>query len=207
LQSHAAWEKIDAINIDANFIKILPAEVALQYAVLPIRISNEALTLASEAYIDPVSLAAISRKIGRRAEYVITTKGQVSVGLRYWYASEKVRLEIHAEYQMLQASVKAGKTSSDDAQVLWDVYVAKQVFLGDIMQSMGHIETSAMNALLNRREKNNLPLGEYLLGEKVLSWQVLDASVKLQQVLQTSMLELLNRVNPRSANAIEMGKA
>jgi adsorption protein B len=206
-QSHALWERIEAINIDADLIKILPAEVALQYAVLPIRITHETLTLASEAYVDPVSLAAISRKLGRRVEYVITTKGQVSVGLRYWYASEKVRLEIHAAHQMLQASIKAGQTSSDEAQDLWDSYVAKQVFLGDVMQSMGHIEKPAMNALLNSREKNNLPVGEYLFEEKVLSWQVLDASVKLQQTLQTSMLDLLSRIHPKSASANEVRKA
>ena len=65
------------------------ASVALHYAVLPLRLDNDELIVGSEDGIDPVSLAALTRKVGRKVRYVIVLRGQIVTGLRHWYARRR----------------------------------------------------------------------------------------------------------------------
>ena len=48
-------------------------------AVLPLREEGNVLVLASESDLDPVSSAALGRKLKRSVRYVIVPKGQVTV--------------------------------------------------------------------------------------------------------------------------------
>jgi bacteriophage N4 adsorption protein B len=202
-QSHAIWEDIDAVSLDTTLINKLPTEIALHYAVLPIREESDALILASESYLDPVSLVAISRKLGRPIRYVITTKGQVSVGLRHWYAGQ----DIATERALLMTSFQQGDLTGAEASSIWEEFVTKQIFLGDILQSLGRIDTSALSALLLRRERSNMPLGEYLLDQKVITKLVLDESLQLQQQLQVSISTLLRRAGVLSGSKLELKRA
>lgn len=63
--------------------------MALHYAVLPLRLDNDELIVGSEDGIDPVSLAALTRKVGRKVRYVIVLRGQIVTGLRHWYARRR----------------------------------------------------------------------------------------------------------------------
>lgn len=65
--------------------------VALHYAVLPLRLENDELIVGSEDGIDPVSLAALTRKVGRKVRYVIVLRGQIVTGLRHWYTPTRSR--------------------------------------------------------------------------------------------------------------------
>ena len=86
-QSGVPWEAADTIgHRSGSVIEQVPAELALHYAVLPLREEGRTLVLASEAYLDPVSTAALARKLKRPVSYVIVPKGQVTVGLRHWHA-------------------------------------------------------------------------------------------------------------------------
>ncbi|MDH8174136.1 glycosyl transferase family protein, partial [Klebsiella pneumoniae] len=76
-----AWESIDAWQIPSSLIAEMPASVALHYAVLPLRLENDELIVGSEDGIDPVSLAALTRKVGRKVRYVIVLRGQIVTGL------------------------------------------------------------------------------------------------------------------------------
>jgi adsorption protein B len=202
-QSHATWENIDALNLDTILVNKLPAEIALHYAVLPIKEVDGTLILASESYLDPVSLAAIGRKLARPVQYVITTKGQVSVGLRHWYVGQ----EIAAEHALLQTSLNQGDLTNAEASLIWDEFVTKQLFLGDILQSLGRIDTSALSALLIRREHSNMPLGEYLVAQKAITKLALDESLQLQQQLQVSIFTLLKHAGVLSRVEPELKRA
>lgn len=74
-QNGVAWESIDAWQIPSSLIAEMPASVALHYAVLPLRLENDELIVGSEDGIDPVSLAALTRKVGRKVRYVIVLRG------------------------------------------------------------------------------------------------------------------------------------
>jgi adsorption protein B len=202
-QSHATWEKVDAINLDKQLIKKIPRRIALHYAVLPIKEEGETLVLASESYLDPVSLAAISRKLERPVQYVITTKGQISVGLRYWYGGQGMV----AERTELETCLQHGHLSRVEATSIWDEFVTKQLFLGDILQSLGRIDDAALSALMLRREGCDMPLGEYLVDQKVITKQVLDESLQHQQQLQTSISTLLKHVGVLPQSALELRRA
>ena len=88
-QNGVAWESIDAWQIPSSLIAEMPASVALHYAVLPLRLDNDELIVGSEDGIDPVSLAALTRKVGRKVRYVIVLRGQIVTGLRHWYARRR----------------------------------------------------------------------------------------------------------------------
>jgi adsorption protein B len=146
-------------------------------------------------------LAAIGRKLARPVQYVITTKGQISIGLRHWYAGQ----EIATERALLQTCLQQGHLTSATASSIWDEFVAKQLFLGDILQSLGRIDSAALSALLLRREGSNIPLGEYLVDQKVITKHALDESLQYQQQLQISISTLLKHagVLPRGDPALK----
>ncbi|MGL5309736.1 MAG: phage adsorption protein NrfB, partial [Plesiomonas shigelloides] len=121
-QSGVAMESIDAWSLDPALIAQMSASVALHYAVLPVRLEHDTLVVASEYNIDPVSLAALGRKMQHPIRYVIVPRGQVVVGLRHWYArhpgSDERALLTHAEQQ--------GWLSRDQSAQLWQRFVSQQ---------------------------------------------------------------------------------
>jgi len=99
----------DAYEIDPQLIETIPANIALHYAVLPFSRSADKITLASESVIDPISLAALSRKLGVKIDYVIVPLGQVTVGLRHWYARHRTE----DPRSLLNAAIASGKISQE----------------------------------------------------------------------------------------------
>lgn len=202
-QINANWEKVDALLLDRQLIKKIPAKIALHYAVLPIKEVGETLVLASESYLDPVSLAAISRKLARPVEYIITTKGQVAVGLRYWYAGQEMALE----RALLEKCSQLGQLTRAETASIWDKFVTSQLLLGDILQSLGRIDGAALSALMLRRENCDMPLGEYLVHQKVITKQVLDESLQYQQQIQISISTLLRQAGVLPLTTPELKRA
>jgi bacteriophage N4 adsorption protein B len=200
-QGHAACEDFDAMALSSELIRLLPSKIALHYAVLPLREDGQAqdaaggventkiLTLASEAYIDPVSLAAIARKLGRAVNYVIVPKGQVVLGLRHWYVGHTLA----SQRNLLHTLVQHGQLSIAQGDSVWHSFVSKQLFLGEILKCLGHIENAALSALLQRREKTDLALGEFLVNQGVITQTVLNEALQLQAQLQLSVVILLRQ--------------
>ena len=168
---------------------MVPANVALHYAVFPLRDEDGTLIVASERSLDLVALAAIGRKLQRDVDYVIAPKGQVTVGLRHCYARRKTE----NARGLLEAAVSEGSLSRSSADLLWNEYVSKQVLFADVLTSLGHLDVSALRSVLLRHERSRLGLGEFLVREGIISHAVLQEALALQSSLQTSMLELFQR--------------
>jgi adsorption protein B len=189
-QCGVSWEAIDSLSIDARLIEQMPAELALHYAVLPIREEGATLVVASEGDLDPVSTAALSRKLKRPVSYVIAPKGQVTVGLRHWYVRRQS--EDNAR-RMLCAAVEAGRLSAVEADALWREYVSRQVLFAEILLSLGHLDAAALSAVLLRHERLSVSLGEYLVEQGLIDSSLLDEALELQKTLQGSMESILER--------------
>ncbi|MFZ5722444.1 MAG: cyclic di-3',5'-guanylate-activated glycosyltransferase NrfB [Pseudomonadota bacterium] len=187
-QSHLAWETIDPHAIAPALLATIPAPVALHYAVLPIRNEGRTLVVACESDLDPVSTAALARKIGRPVRCVIVPKGQVTVGLRYWHA----RRSVADPRQQLETAVHAGRIDRTCADRLWRHFVSRQVLLAEILMSLGHIDGAALKSLLLRHERSHSSLGDFLVGEGVISRQTLDDALNLQRTLQPAIGELID---------------
>lgn len=186
-QSGVQSESIDAWDIPEALIEEMPASIALRYAVLPLRIEGKVMIVASENGVDPVSLAALERKMERPVKYVIVPRGQVVVGLRYWYARHRGM----DDRSLLQAAVSRGWLSQPQAEELWQTFVPRQLLFAEVLTTLGHINNSAMSALLLRHERSELPLGEFLVTEGVISAETLERVLTLQQTLQVSIQTLL----------------
>ncbi|WP_225393377.1 glycosyl transferase family protein [Escherichia coli] len=182
-----AWESIDAWQIPSSLIAKMPASVALHYAVLPLRLDNDELIVGSEDGIDPVSLAALTRKVGRKVRYVIVLRGQIVTGLRHWYA----RRRGHDPRAMLYNAVQHQWLTEQQAGEIWRQYVPHQFLFAEILTTLGHINRSAINVLLLRHERSSLPLGKFLVTEGVISQETLDRVLTVQRELQVSMQSLL----------------
>lgn len=186
-QAEVPWEKMPAGGINADMASMLPASVALRYAVLALREEGRTLVLASEASIDPVSLAAISRKLHRPVTYVIVPKGQVTVELRRLYA----RCDVEASREVLNNALREQRISDEQARTLWRHYVSRQVMLGDVLKAVGATDSAAFHSVLLRHEQTELHLGDFLVREGVLTPQGLETSLQLQTQLQGSMASLV----------------
>ena len=188
-QSGIKWERIDTLSLAAQLIAQLPSELALHYAVLPIREEGRTLVLASEGELDPVSIAALGRKLKRPVSYVIVPKGQVTIGLRRWYA----RRRTDDARQTLNDAVAAGRLTAEGAGALWQEYVSKQVLFAEVVMSLGHLDAAALSAVLLRHEGTAMSLGQYLVDQGVIDSAILDEALELQKTLQGSMHSLLER--------------
>jgi len=186
-QAGVACEPVDANTLNGELVNALPMAVALQYAVLPLRVDGGTLVLASESYIDPVSLAAIARKLDRPVRYVVAHKGQVTVGLRRWY----VKSDEHDPRGLLDAATRSGRIGAERGRMLWDSYVSRQVMLGEILVAQGHLDEVAFKALLLSHARSGQPLGEFLVAQGVIAQDTLDRLLALQSALQPSIASLL----------------
>ena len=193
-QGHARWEPMDGLAVAPALIEQIPGQIALRYAVLPLREEGPLLVLASESNMDPVSLAAISRKLSRPVRYVIVPKGQVVVGLRHWYA----RHPTTSERALLDKVVATGLLTKAEADAIWLDYVSVQLLLGEILQSLGRIDAAALSAVLLRHERSGLSMGEFLIQEGVITRAVRDEVLQVQEQHQVSISTLLQRAGKAS---------
>ena len=161
--------------------------MALRYSVVPLRVENDALVLASEAVLDPVSLAALQRKLGQPISYVIVPKGHVTVELRRLHA----RQGTEPARELLDNALFERRVDPNRASAVWNYYVSRQVLLGDVLQAIGCIDPAALGALLLRHEKTAISLGDFLVREGVLSQESLKDALDVQKRLQVSMTDML----------------
>jgi adsorption protein B len=188
-QSGVAWESIDPLTIPRELLQELPEELALHYAVLPIREEQPTLVLGSESYVDPVSLSAIARKLDRPIRYVIVPKGQITVGLRRWYVRSSARGG--DPRTLLDEAISERRISVEDGARLWRHYVSRQILFGEILMSLGHLDPAALSSVLVRHERSSLSLGEYLVLHGIVTPAVLKESLALQHQVQGSIHGLL----------------
>ena len=186
-QASLQWESMGDCLVAEHLAAMVPAAIALRYSVVPLREEGDVLVLATESNIDPVSLAALERKLGRPVRHVIVPKGEVTVELRRLYA----RHETEPAHELLQTAVRQNRVTHDAAPSIWTHYVSRQLQLGEVMLAVGRIEPAVLGALLLRHEKSEVSLGSFLIQQGVLTQPVLDECVQLQKKLQISMAQLL----------------
>lgn len=188
IQAGVSSETIDPYAISEDLIGRIPASIAQHYAILPIRFEANILVLASESALDPISLAAISRKIFCQISYVIVPKGQVTIGLRKWYAKKK----LDDPRKVLDEAIVAQKVNIDQAKEIWDFYVARQLQLAEILVSLGHINEAALRALLLQHSVTNLYLGDFLVDKNIISKETLEKALELQRNLEPNIEDLIH---------------
>ncbi|RAP57506.1 glycosyl transferase family protein [Oleiagrimonas sp. MCCC 1A03011] len=181
-------ESIDARMIDSATIACMPAHVALHYAVLPLRVEEDELVLASEAYIDPVSLAALARKLDRRVRYVLAHKGQVTVGLRHWHA----RAGDAAGIEALDQAVRSGRIRREQASALWERYVSHQVMLGEVLVARGYLDEIVLRAMLLNHARSEQRLGDFLVEQGAIDPDTLRHALAMQAALQPQIEDMLS---------------
>lgn len=186
-QSGVTWEHVDAYSLARDMLHRVPPNVAMHYGVLPLRIVNGVLVLACETYLDPVSLGALSRKLRSPVTYVIACRGEVTVGLRRWYARGQ-RVDPRA---LLQRALTDGQMGEDQSVAIWNRYLASQVMLPELLITLGHIDEAALRSLLLRHERSEMTLARFLVEQEVISEQVLAQAQALQDVYQLNLHELL----------------
>ncbi len=188
-QIGVSCESVDFAGLPHELLDALPARIALHYAVLPLRYEGHALVLASESYIDPVSLAALARQLDRPVRYVIAHKGQIAVGLRRWYAH---LCDCDRDpHHLLDAAARSGRIHGDRVALLWNSYVSRQVMLGEILVAQGHLDEVAFRSLLLSHARSAQPLGEFLVEQGVIGRETLDRMLALQMALQPDIASLL----------------
>jgi len=190
-QAGVSYRQIVADDLSPELMARVPAPVALHYAVLPIALERDRLTLASESTLSPITLAALKRKLGLSIDYVIVPIGQVTVGLRRWYA----RLRQTEPRDVLAEAIREGRLDSSRAQEAWQRYESHQILLGEVLQSLGRIDTAAFSAILLQHAQTEEPLGEFLVSRGILSQEVLDLAITRQKEIQCSMSQVIEQLS------------
>jgi len=190
-------ESIDAYELSTELANSISAAQALHYAVIPIRSTEKKLTVASESIIDPISLAALGRKVGKEIEYVIAHIGQVTVGLRHWY----VRNPSADPKAQLMAVVKAKAISAHQASEIWTYFVSRQILFAEILMSLGRIDAASLSAVLLQHETTTERLGDFLVNRNIISRQTLEEALTIQKAVQPVMQTLIERGLPKNQSS------
>ncbi len=189
LQAGVPADSIDPYAISPTLIQAVPNPIALRYAVLPInRDTDGTLVLGSESWLDPVLLSAIHRKLGQSVRYVILPRGQVTVGLRHWYAEPRESNQL----QLIQDAVQHGQIKADDVPRLWERYLSSQVLLAELIANMGQLDFVTLRTLFIDFEVSNLRVGDYLVKQGVITETLLMQALEQQRKLQLSVPELIS---------------
>lgn len=173
-QSGVPMESIEPYRPSAALLATVPPDLVLRYGALPVREEGRALVVASESAIDPVSLAALGRRLARPVRYVIAPRGEVVVN---------VRRHVTATEGDPRAVLESAGMSGGVADAAWRWYVGMQVSLGEILMALGHVEPTAFRALM-LRYGHATQLGEYLVRNGVIGADALDRALELQSRLQ-----------------------
>ncbi|MCG9063690.1 phage adsorption protein NrfB [Laribacter hongkongensis] len=189
-QAGVTSRDVDAWQLPPGLIGQLPARFALKYAVLPVEESADSLLLARESPMPPVLLAALSRRLGRPLAYCICPPGQVTVGLRHWYARHRNDADPRVR---LSEAIERGDVRPEQAGKLWQQYVSRQSVLGDFLLRFNLIEAAVLNQALIAYEKSDLPFGRFLVEAGVLDQAGLDQALALQRAEQIDIDSLLDQ--------------
>ncbi|GAB6196090.1 glycosyl transferase family protein [Lysobacter xanthus] len=181
VQNGVEAESIEPYAPSASLMASMERDVMLRYGILPLREEGPTLVVASEWAIDPVSLAALSRRLKRPVRYVIAHRGEVVVNTRCLLADDDANPRMR-----LARWVREGRVAASEAEPLWRRYVNEQVSLGELLMSLGHVEPTAFRALM-LRFGHSIQLGEFLVRNDVITEDVLRRALSLQQRLQPTL--------------------
>lgn len=187
-QAGVPMERMDCRCLDKRLIAALPSGVARHYAVLPLREEPDRLVLASESRLDPVSLAALSRKIGRPVRYVIVPRGEVVVGLRQGYGDTQNT----EQFALLSRAAAAGMLSPQRAEALWHEYVSGQILFAEVLITESYLDAAVLKAVLLRYERSDMQFGDFLVQEGVVGQAAVDHALEQQKKLQPSLSGLMH---------------
>lgn len=182
-QANVQCVSVDAYNLPADLLASVPAAIALQYAILPIERKANHLVLATESALSPIAMSAIRRKLGTDIEYVIAEIGQVTVGLRHSYA----RHRMVDPMKTLDAAIRMGQFREENRQAVWTYYVSRQLMLGEVLQTLGRIDTTAFSAVLLQHASSTISLGDYLVGHGIITAETLRHAIEIQKQIQPSI--------------------
>jgi len=112
--------------------------------------------------------------------YVIAFIGQVTVGLRYRY----VRVRVADPRKKLDQAVRSNQILAEDESLVWRYYVTRQIMLGEVLQSLGRIDASALSAMLLQHSESDLPLGTFLVKIGIITEETLQFAIALQEEIQ-----------------------
>ncbi|GAB2474253.1 cyclic di-3',5'-guanylate-activated glycosyltransferase NrfB [Comamonas humi] len=186
-QQGLACESLQGRPIPGATASLVPYAIALHYRVVPLRQEGDTLVLASESGLDPVSFAALQRKLRRPVRCVIAPTGEVTVELRRLYDPE----DTEPAHELLAQAVHDRRLSPVQAQHLWTRYVSRQLLLSDVLLALGAIDPAVLATVLLRQERRYLALGTLLVQQGVLGAAALDEALRIQRRLQPSMAQLL----------------
>lgn len=196
-QAGVSSESINPYAIDSTLIEAVSNQTALRYAILPIRRDPDGtLVLGSESGLDPVLLAAIARKLGQKIRYVILPRGQVTVGLRHWYTQPPQE----NQQALIDEAVNKGWLNAEQANLVWERYLASQVLLAELIANMGQIDFVTLRTIFIDFDASNSHVGDYLVRQGLITEELLNKALIQQQRLQHDVNELImNQYHSRTS--------
>lgn len=175
-QLHTPWAPLNPFKLGPELIEAFPRRLALRYAVLPVTEENGTLILARERPISQVSLAAISRQLGRPVDYRLAPQGRVTLGLRYWYSGGLQSEENRVVVQVLE--------KHQDDEALMERICIRQVLFGDLLQVRGILPSTLFNQALIDFDPERQSLGQHLLERGMIDEEVLADALQQQAIEQ-----------------------
>ncbi|MDR6985056.1 adsorption protein B [Rheinheimera pacifica] len=199
LQASVECRLIDPFALESKPVIQFPDRLAFKYAVLPIGVEDNVLVLAKESALSPVAQGAIERMLQRKIRYVICQAGAVTLGLRYWY---KFDLACNPDQQLAQWC-RSGDLTAAEAAAIREQYFSSQLMLGEALLQASMLEPAVINQVMMGFEyDNNIKLGAYLVQEQLITEEVLQQTLALQQAQQKSLQQLFAAYKEKLNGAI-----
>lgn len=198
-QANTTFEYINPFEIGFTVTGLITKEIALKYRILPIREDGKKLVVVGENRLSPVAMASIERQLDRKIEYRLCQLGACTLGIRFHYL-EDTSCNPTKEIEALIAS---GRIDEKAALEIKNEYFSSQIQFGDALQQAGLIEQTVFNQIIIGFDySTGQKLGDFLVEQELLSAEVLENVLALQNSRQQSIQSILAKYeNEQGSNS------
>ncbi|MFN2288202.1 MAG: glycosyl transferase family protein [Chromatocurvus sp.] len=183
------FENMHPMAFDRTLTQQFPRAIALRYGVLPLREARGTLFLATEKYISPVALGAIARQLQRDIQPVMIPPGFLTLALRYWCRGDDTQPDPVLTY--LESGAADGPALSELAR--------NQIMLGDLIQEIGMVSPQVFAQALFDYDPLAETIGQFLVARGLISTELLNQALALQEQLQARSLDFATAPDMRSS--------
>jgi len=152
------WTSLDPLEVDPAIIKIIPAETARKYQVLPLSCSNKTLAIA---LADPTNVFVIDElrlMTGFHVEPVVASESALEEAIDRCYGSAlRERDDALARAAELESLLERPQSLSDDEE-----FIAEHLAEGRVFRAYGLVDKARaqFETVLERFPDNSEALGE-----------------------------------------------
>jgi adsorption protein B len=179
--------------VSDDVLRLVPRALAIRYSIFPVSISpGGQLVVASDRILTSRRRNAIATELKRAIEFRLATRSDLAAAIRWGYEKSADPLVNEAESPSIKRLIDGRNWSSKDVKDARKRQRRAYRNLGSILVREGVLGQAALDAAIERMtHRDGSILGEFLLGQGLITRPELDRALDLQEATRVPIGALL----------------